>query len=113
MKEFFNKQTILLIVIAILLIWNILNDKEVKTDFNEYKNKMNSIQVKIDSAQAVNKEIDIKISEMDEKVINVTKEIHHIDNTITIVKNNTNEKINIADNFGTNELELFFANRYK
>jgi hypothetical protein len=113
MKEFFNKQTILLIVIAMLLIWNVLNDKEVKTDFNEYKNKMNSIQVKIDSAQAVNKEIDIKISEMDEKVINVTKEIHHIDNTITIVKNNTNEKINIADNFGTNELELFFANRYK
>ena len=113
MKEFFNKQTILLIVIAMILIWNALNNKEVKTDFNEYKNKMNSIQVKIDSAQAVNKEIDIKISEMGEKVINVTKEIHHIDNTITIVKNNTNEKINIADNFGTNELELFFANRYK
>jgi lactam utilization protein B len=55
----------------------------------------------------------VKIGKVDEKVISVTKEIQHIDNSITIVKNNTDEKINIADNFGTNELELFFANRYK
>jgi hypothetical protein len=61
----------------------------------------------------VNKEIDVKIGKVDEKVISVTKEIQHIDNSITIVKNNTDEKINIADNFGTNELELFFTNRYK
>lgn len=113
MKEFFNKQTILLIIIGVLLIWNIFNTNGIKTNVDEYRDKIDSLQVQIDSAQVVNKEIDVKIDKVDEKVVNVTKEINHIDNTITIVKNNTNEKINIADNFGTNELELFFANRYK
>jgi hypothetical protein len=61
----------------------------------------------------VNKEIDKKISKVDEKIINVTKEIQQIDNTITIVKNKTNEKINTVNNFGVNDLELFFTNRYK
>jgi peptidoglycan hydrolase CwlO-like protein len=113
MKEFYNKQTILLLIIAVLAIWNIFNTNSIKTDVNSYKDKIKAIQVQVDSVQTVNKEIDVKIGKVDEKVVNVTKEIHHIDNTITIVKNNTNEKINTADNFGVNELELFFANRYQ
>jgi peptidoglycan hydrolase CwlO-like protein len=113
MKEFFNKQTILLLIIAVLAIWNIFNTNGIKTDVNSYRDKIDSIQAQVDSAQVVNKEIDVKIGKVDEKVVSVTKEIHHIDNTITIVKNNTNEKINTADNFGVNELELFFANRYQ
>jgi peptidoglycan hydrolase CwlO-like protein len=113
MKKFFNEQTILLLIIAVLAIWNIFNTNSIKTDVDSYKDKIKTIQVQVDSVQTVNKEIDGKIGKVDKKIVNVTKEIHHIDNTITIVKNNTNEKINTADNFGVNELELFFANRYR
>jgi len=113
MKKFFNEQTILLLIIAVLAIWNIFNTSSIKTDVDSYKDKIKTIQVQVDSVQTVNKEIDRKIGKVDKKIVNVTKEIHHIDNTITIVKNNTNEKINTADNFGVNELELFFANRYQ
>jgi peptidoglycan hydrolase CwlO-like protein len=113
MKNFFNKETILLLIISVLVIWNVFNTNGLKTDVKGYRNQIESLQVHIDSTQQVNKVIDKKIEKVDEKVANVTKEIHHIDNTITIVKNNTDEKINTADNFGVNELELFFANRYK
>jgi peptidoglycan hydrolase CwlO-like protein len=113
MKNFFNKETILLLIISGLVIWNVFNTNNLKTDVKGYKNQIDSLQVHIDSAQQVNKVIDSKIEKVDEKVATVTKEIHHIDNTITIVKNNTDEKINTADNFGVNELELFFTNRYK
>ena len=113
MKKFFNEQTILLLIIAVLAIWNIFNTSSIKTDVDSYNDKIKTIQVQVDSVQTVNKEIDGKIGKVDKKIVNVTKEIHHIDNTITIVKNNTNEKINTADNFGVNELELFFANRYQ
>jgi hypothetical protein len=108
-----NGQIILLVIIAGLLLWNIFTTSTIKTDVEFYRNQIDSIQVKVDSAQVVNKEIDVKISKVDEKVVEVTKEIHHIDNTITIVKNNTDEKIGNVDNFGLNELELFFSNRYK
>jgi peptidoglycan hydrolase CwlO-like protein len=108
-----TKETVLLFLVIVLVVYNIFNTNGIKTDVDGYVKKIDSIQVKVDSAQVVNKEIDNKIEKVDEKVIAVTKEIHHIDNTITIVKNNTDEKIGNVDNFGFNELELFFANRYK
>ena len=108
-----TKETVLLFLVVILVVYNIFNTNDIKTDVDGYVKKIDSIQVKVDSAQVVNKEIDNKIEKVDEKVAIVTKEIHHIDNTITIVKNNTDEKIDNVDNFGLNELELFFADRYK
>jgi len=113
MKNFLNKETILLIIIAVLVIWNVFNTNSVKTDVDGYRNRIDSLQVHIDSVQQVNKVIDSKIEKVDEKVVSITQEIHHIDKTIEVVKTNTYEKINDADNFGTNELELFFSNRYK
>ena len=108
-----TKETVLLFLVVILVVYNIFNTNGIKTDVDGYFKKIDSIQVKVDSAQVINKEIDNKIEKVDEKVAIVTKEIHHIDNTITIVKNNTDEKIDNVDNFGLNELELFFADRYK
>jgi peptidoglycan hydrolase CwlO-like protein len=115
MKNFItnNKNTILLLIIAALAIYNIFNINGIKTDVKGYKQQIETIQTKVDSAQIVNKVIDGKIQKVDEKVVTVTKEIHHIDNTIIQVKHNTDEKIDSADNYGVNELELFFANRYK
>ena len=74
--------------------------------------RIEDIQTKVDSAQVVNKQIDTKIDSVKENVVEITKEIHHIDNTITIVKNQTNEKANNAGKFSNIELEQFFASRY-
>jgi len=113
MKNLINKDTILLLIVAGLVIWNIFSTNNIKTDVKSYKEKIESLQVHIDSAQQVNKVIDTKIEKVGDKIVEVKKDIHHIDNTITIVKNNTDEKVNTVDNFGVNELELFFANRYQ
>ena len=79
-----NKQNILLIIVIVLAGWNIFTTNGIKTDVNSYKKKIEGIQVKVDSAQVVNKEIDTKVMEVKENVTNITKEIHHIDNNLTI-----------------------------
>ena len=107
-----NKQNILLIVVLILVGYNIFTTNSIRTDVKGYQDKIESIQTKVDSAQVVNKQIDTKIDSVKENVISITKEIHHIDNTITIVKNQTNDKINTVDRFSNVELEQFFSNRY-
>ena len=107
-----NSQTILLIIVGVLVGWNIFTTSGIKTDVRGYKEKIESIQTKVDSAQVINKEIDSKVMEVKENVTLITEEIHHIDNTITIVKNQTNEKVNNANKFSNIELEQFFANRY-
>ena len=107
-----NKQNIVLYIVAGLLVYLIFTTNGIKTDIKSYKDKIELIQTKVDSAQTVNKQIDTKIDSVKENVISITKEIHHIDNTITIVKNQTNEKINTVDKFSNAELEFFFTNRY-
>jgi peptidoglycan hydrolase CwlO-like protein len=107
-----NKQNILLIILIILIGYNIFNTNSIRTDVKGYKAGIELLQNKVDSAKVVNKKIDTKIDSVKENVVSITKEIHHIDNTITIVKNQTNEKVNHAGKFSNVELEQFFSSRY-
>jgi len=109
---FKDKQNIILLIIVILVGWNLLNTSRIKTDIDGYKGKIESIQTKVDSAKTINSKIDFKIDSVHQKVITINKEVHHIDKTITIVKEKTNEKINTVDKFSNPELEYFFSNRY-
>jgi seryl-tRNA synthetase len=106
------KQNIIPLILVGLVIYSIFNTNTIKTDVQGYKDKINNLQTKVDSAQVVNKEIDDKVIKVNEKITEVSKEVHHIDNTITIVKNNTNEKVNNVNNIGNVELELLFSARY-
>jgi len=107
-----TKQDIVLVIIALLCLYNIFNTNSIKTDVKGYEDKIEALQTKVDSAQAVNEKIDVKIDSVKDNVINITKEIHHIDNNISIIKQQTDEKINSVDSFTANELEQFFTNRY-
>jgi len=112
MKTNFNAQNILLLLVILLVGYNIFTTNTIKTDVKGYKDKIDSIQTKVDSAKIINVKIDTKIDSVKENVVSITKEIHHIDNTITIVKNQTNEKANSAGKFSNDELEQFFSSRY-
>jgi peptidoglycan hydrolase CwlO-like protein len=107
-----NSQNILLGIVIILAAWNIFTTNSVKTDVQGYKDKIQALQVQVDSAQAVNNVIDTKIDSVREKVVHITEEINHIDNNITIIKKQTDEKVNRVDSYTANELEQFFADRY-
>jgi hypothetical protein len=107
-----NKQNILILIVIALLGYNIFTTNSIRTDVKGYEMRIDSVQTKIDSAQVVNKQIDVKIDSVKENVISITKEVHHIDNTITIVKKQTDEKTNTVDRFSNPELEFFFTNRY-
>jgi peptidoglycan hydrolase CwlO-like protein len=109
---FKDKQNVLLLIIVILAGWNILTTNRIKTDINGYRDKIESIQTKVDSAKTVNTKIGVKIDSVKQKVITINNEVHHIDKTITVVKQKTNEKTNTINKFSNPELEYFFTNRY-
>lgn len=108
-----NKQNILLYIVIILIVWNLFNTNGIKTDVKSYKEKIESLQSEIDSAQAINEGINLKIDSVRGNVFRITEEINQIDNNITIIKKQTDEKINSVDTLNANELERFFTNRYE
>jgi peptidoglycan hydrolase CwlO-like protein len=104
---------ILLVIIAGLIGWNIFMTNTIKTDVKGYEKKIDLIQTKVDSAKVINKQIDDKVGEVKENVTTITNEIHHIDKNITVIKKQTDEKVNNVDNIPDSELELFFTNKYE
>jgi seryl-tRNA synthetase len=104
---------ILLVIIAALVGWNIFTTNGIKTDIKGYEKKIELIQTKVDSAKAINEQIDDKVGEVKENVTTITNEIHHIDKNITVIKKQTDEKVNNVDNIPDSELELFFTNKYE
>jgi archaellum component FlaC len=77
-----------------------------------YNAKIDSIQKEVDSVYAVNKEIDNQIEKVDNHIVNVEKDVQSVVKNITIIKNETDEKVNIITTIGNSELEQLFANRY-
>ena len=108
----FTKQDGLLILIGILVLLNIFNTNKIKTDIKGYEDKIESLQVKVDSASVINKMLDNKMDSVNTHVTEITNEINHIDNNISVIKQKTNEKINIVDTNTASELEQFFTDRY-
>jgi peptidoglycan hydrolase CwlO-like protein len=107
-----TKEFVLLSVIAILLIINLISVNTIKTDVKKYEDKIKSLQTNVDSISKINTEINNKIITLNGDISNITNKIEKVDKTINIIKRNTDEKIRNVDNFGVNDLELFFTNRY-
>ena len=104
---------ILLVIIGALVGWNIFITNTIKTDVTGYEEKIESIGVKIDSSNVINKNIDNKVGEVKENVEIISNDILHIDKNITVIKKQTNEKVNSVDDIPDSELELFFTNKYE
>jgi peptidoglycan hydrolase CwlO-like protein len=104
---------ILLVIVGALVGWNIFITNTIKTDVTGYEEKIESIGVKIDSSNVINKNIDNKVGEVKENVEIISNDILHIDKNITVIKKQTNEKVNSVDDIPDSELELFFTNKYE
>ena len=107
-----NKQNILFVIVIVLALWNIFNTNGIKTDVKSYEEKIENIQVEIDSAQLINKEMNEKVLVIKESINSITNEIYDIDNNIEMVKEQTDEKVITVEFIGNVELERLFTDRY-
>jgi peptidoglycan hydrolase CwlO-like protein len=108
-----NKQTILLVIIAILAGYTIFQNQGIKTDVAGYNAKIESIQKEIDSVQVENEKISEQIVTIDKEIDVVDHNINNVTKNITIIKNQTHEKIDSVNNYNFSDLEKFFTDRYK
>ena len=60
----------------------------------------------------VNKEITTQILSIDKDINNIDNDIDKVTKNITIIKNQTNEKIDAVNEFTFSDLAKFFSDRY-
>jgi hypothetical protein len=105
-------KTVLLFVIVALVGYSVFLTNGIKTDVQSHYDKIDSLQISIDSATAVNSMIDEKLLKLDADINNVTNEILAVDQTINDIKIQTNGKVINVDKYTHTELKKFFSKRY-
>jgi archaellum component FlaC len=61
----------------------------------------------------MNQQITEEIKQIDSEIDNIDNDINNVTKNITIIKKQTNEKIDSVNNFNFSDLEKFFTDRYK
>lgn len=108
-----NKTNVLIIIIGIMAAYNIFQTKGIKTDVSAYNKKIDLIQKEIDSVQVMNRELTEQIANIDQEIDKVDGDISKVTKNITIIKNQTNEKVDAVNEFTFSDLYKFFSDRYE
>jgi peptidoglycan hydrolase CwlO-like protein len=86
--------------------------REMKTDIAGYNEKIDNLTKEIDSVQQLNQELDDRIASLHSELELIDSDIDRVQNGITNIRKNTDEKVNSVDMLTFNELVKFFTDRY-
>jgi septal ring factor EnvC (AmiA/AmiB activator) len=107
------KYTNALILICIAFVaFTFLNMREMKTDIAGYNEKIDNLTKEIDSVQQLNQELDDRIASLHSELELIDSDIDRVQNGITNIRKNTDEKVSNVDILTFNELVKFFTDRY-
>ena len=102
----------LIIVCIGFLAFTFLNMRELKTDIEAYNEKIDNLATEIDSVQQLNEELDTRIQSLHSELELIDSDIDRVQNGITNIKKETDEKVSRVDSLTLSELQEFFTKRY-
>ena len=109
------KERLLYLAIAFFGVYYLINmySSNEKEYINEYNNKIEALEQKVDSLHHVNGELTFKIDTLNTQIVKLDQKIDLKDNKIQTLKWKVNEKVNAVDSFNDDELTRFFTERYR
>jgi peptidoglycan hydrolase CwlO-like protein len=102
---------ILIVVITSLLYIVFFVEDEDYTQ--EYNAKIEALEYKVDSLHQRNTTLELKADSLVTKIEESDKKIKKLNTRIYVIKKKTKEQLDAVDLFGDDELEQFFAKRYR
>lgn len=101
---------ILILISIILWFWFNKDDQSYVEDYNA---KIEALEAKVDSLHTKNSELVNESKLLEDKIADYDIKIIKLNSRINVIKNETKQKVDAVDFFGDDELERFFAERYK
>ena len=104
----------LLIAIGAIVIYHVVFNKyNIKTDIEGYENAIKALEAKVDSLHSKNDILEFQADSLEIKINESDKRIKQLNSRIYVIKRETQKQLDAVDLFGDDELELFFAKRYR
>lgn len=103
----------LVVVAATLLVVWVLKPFSSKVDVAHYESLIDKLEQKVDSLHAKNDILVLEADSLELQLVESDKKIKQLNSRIYVIKRETQKQLDAVDLFGDDELERFFANRYK
>lgn len=107
-----NRISVILLCITALAIFLIIRQKP-ELDIKKYEEQILSLQIEISQLEGSNDSLRLQTVELEKSIAAYDVIIENFRNEIYDIQRDAQEKVDAVDNFGDDELEQFFADRYK
>ena len=107
-----NRVSVILLCLTTLAIFYILRQKP-EIDIEKYETQINILQQQILMLENVNDSLQLESVELEKKVAAYDVMIDNLKGKINVIQEETKQKLDAIDFFGDDQLEQFFADRYK
>ena len=104
---------LLFAILGGFVAWMIWGQPKIDVDVESYELKIQLLEQRIDSIQTQNTELKIEADSLTTRISEYDVRINQLNSRIYVIKRETEQKLNAVDSFGDDELERFFAERYR
>ena len=104
---------LLFAILGGFVAWMIWGQPRIDVDVESYELKIQLLEQRIDSIQTQNTELKVEADSLNIRISEYDIKINQLNSRIYVIKKQTEQKLDAVDNFGDDELERFFADRYR
>ena len=104
---------LLFAILGGFVAWMIWGQPRIDVDVESYELKIQMLEQRIDSINTQNIELKLAADSLNTKISEYDIKINKLNSRIYVIKKETEKKLDAVDNFGDDELERFFAERYR
>jgi len=105
--------TIIICITALAIFFILKQENKPDVDISQYETEINLLQIQLNELQEANDSLALLEKELESKIASYDVTIKNLKGQINVIKKETQAKLDSIDKFGDDELEKFFAERYK
>ena len=105
--------TIIICITALAIFFILKQENKPDVDISQYETEINLLQIQLNELQEANDSLAAIEKELESKIASYDVTIKNLKGQINVIKRETKAKLDSVDKFGDDELERFFAERYR
>jgi len=105
--------TVIICITALAIFFILKQENKPDVDISQYETEINLLQIQLNELQAANDSLAEIEKELEGKIASYDVTINNLKGQINVIKRETKAKLDSVDRFGDDELERFFAERYR
>jgi len=104
---------LLFAILGGFVAWMIWGQPRIDVDVESYELKIQMLEQRIDYINTQNTELKLAADSLNTRISEYDVKINKLNSRIYVIKKETERKLDAVDMFGDDELERFFADRYR